>query len=641
MVRKVGIAVLLAVVSLRAHAQSADLSVTLTGPATVFADYDTATPTVSFSITNAGPTTVPDLTVDFSPGLGVNLLPFFTCETVTNHVRCTTSSFPPTTVQGTGAMHLQQPADGTVATMSATVSSATIPDPNRANNTSSVSETVAWKSFITLGFSLPATVPQGGGFGDTISYSNQGPSNATDVKITLSLPQHVFFREAWWDSPFACVTPPVGSPGDIICTAKKVGETDLGSIGFDIGFDPATPVGTTLVFSATLTSSDAVQSPQLQQASVTVIPPAVFMTTLVSPASVEPGDTFANDVTLTNQGPNPAVNTVVTFSLSGARSIASASGPAGWSCSVPIPTRAVCSISSFAPGTATFSFPISLSPAELPGKLTETVTASSPSELNGLHDYATATTWISPEKLPDFSLTVDAPPIVHPGGTATYTIKVTNTSVNTAYNPVLQFITTPLSPIRWSCLNSPVAGVCGLGTVAGGSSRTVIADVPVVADSTSRMTAFAEIVGGPYLHNPQVSVTSIVQPTPADLSLALTATPSALTDGDTVTFTILVTNIGEVSAPNVTIDEPLPPSLAFVSSTGHCTGDSDVQCSLGHLAPGAWSTTTITARAIEPGATSVTATAKMDASDPDESNNSATVPITISAPVVRRRAAHH
>src|SRR5690349_10140354 len=92
-----------------AYAQKADLSVTVTGPATVAANYDTATPTVTFSIANAGPSTVTDATVDFSPGLQVTL-PNFTCATLTDHVRCTTASFPPSTVQGSGSMQLQQPA---------------------------------------------------------------------------------------------------------------------------------------------------------------------------------------------------------------------------------------------------------------------------------------------------------------------------------------------------------------------------------------------------------------------------------------------------------------------------------------------------------------------------------------------------
>jgi uncharacterized repeat protein (TIGR01451 family) len=278
-----------------------------------------------------------------------------------------------------------------------------------------------------------------------------------------------------------------------------------------------------------------------------------------------------------------------------------------------------------------------------PGNVTESVIAMSVSETTGLNDHATATTWISREKIADFNLTLTAPAVVHPSGMVTYTIVVTNTTVNDAY-PLLEFVTTPLSPTTWNCPGGDAFGAaCGLGKMAGGSNRTITVSVPVVADSDSKMTGIALITGGntPYLHDARASVTSLVQPLPPDLSVALSATPTELTVGDTVTFTILVTNAGQVAAPNVTLHEPLAPSLEYVSSTGHCTGGPDVQCSIGRLAPGAWSTTTVTARSVAPGRINVTATAMTDASDPRTSNNSATVPINVSAPVVRRRAARH
>jgi uncharacterized repeat protein (TIGR01451 family) len=179
--------------------------------------------------------------------------------------------------------------------------------------------------------------------------------------------------------------------------------------------------------------------------------------------------------------------------------------------------------------------------------------------------------------------------------------------------------------------------------MAGGSSRTVTATIPVLADSPSNITGTAWITGGntPFLHDARATVISSVQPLAPDLAVALTASSFLLTVGDTVTFTILVTNTGEVPAPNVTVYEPLAPSLAFVSSTGHCTSLPDVRCSVGNLAPGAWSSLTVTARAYTPGTVKVIATAVTDVTDPQASNNSATVPITVTAPVLRRRAARH
>ncbi|HEV8435208.1 MAG TPA: DUF11 domain-containing protein [Thermoanaerobaculia bacterium] len=514
-------------------AQSADLAVGLLGPPTIFANYDTATAIVAISIINFGPATVQDATIDFDPGLVINI-PNFTCATATNHTRCTSSSFPPSEIRATGSMQVQQPANGTVVTISATVTSALTSDPNPANNTSSVSETVVWQSFVDAGFDLAKSMPPGLPFTTDVVLDVKGPSYATDVKITFSLPQHVFLRQASWDKVFTCLTPPIGSPGDVVCTAKKVGPDDPTTIEVSATVDPTTPVGTILSFVATPTCSDAAPPPHPLQTNITVIAPANLEWSIVSPAFVEPGDTFANNVTVTNSGPSAAVNTIVAFtttSSSTPATIGTPSAPAGWTCFVGKDYVAGCSISSFPPGTATFSFPTSVMPDSSPGKLIETGGAFSLSNVNAI-GAATATTWVSPEKLP------------------------------------------------------------------------------------------------------------YVTPFP-DLSVALTANPATLSVGDTVTFTALVTNAGGVAAPNVTINAPLPPFLAFVSATGQCTGDSEIHCLLGTVAPGGWSTTTITARAVAPGTSSVTATAATDGLEPHAGNNSATAPITVSAPAVRRRAARH
>src|SRR5205823_15008434 len=142
------------------------------------------------------------------------------------------------------------------------------------------------------------------------------PSYATDVKITFSIPQHATFQGVSPQSPFTCVGPAIGSPGDVVCTASKVGDfhSDV-FIEIKMNIDAATPVGTALNFAANLSPSDAVQPQQPVQVTTTVVAPAEFNTTLVSPASAEPGDTFANTVTVTNKGPGSAVNTQVTFVL--------------------------------------------------------------------------------------------------------------------------------------------------------------------------------------------------------------------------------------------------------------------------------------------------------------------------------------
>jgi uncharacterized repeat protein (TIGR01451 family) len=624
-------------------AQSADLSVTLSGPPTVVAQNDTAILPVTISITNSGPATAQNVVVDFSPGPLTNVdVPSFNCATFTDHVRCTASQFAPNTVQVTATIFLDQAANGTVVTISATVSSTT-PDPNPVNNTSTVTETVIWKSSTGWDFMLPVdVVPPGAYVGGGVGFDTFGPSYASDVKLTYSIPEHATFNAVHWPAPLSCVTPPVGSAGDVVCTAKQL-FLFTGFVEVDMTIDPTTPLGTKLVFTATLTCSDAPSLDPLQRV-VTVVEPANLVTSLASPASAAPGDTFANTVTVTNTGPAAAIDTQVQFTATRGSSITSASAPPGWSCTVfgapQNHLEAICFIHSFPPGIATFSFPTFVATPG-PAKLTQSVLALSGSELTQQDASATATTWVHPELVPDLDMTMTAPAIVHPGGTVIYKFDVTNTTANVALTPVIKLRITPSTPITWSNCPYGLYGTCELAPVAGGSHLTLYATAPVVVDADSKMTATADILGGLFLHDPHATVTSVVQLVPADLAVALTATPTTLTAGDTVTFTLLVTNTGQVDARNVTVHAPLPPSLALVSATGQCTGGSDVQCFIGALASGAWSTTTITARTVQPGTVSVTATAMTDSFDPQPSNNTATASINVNPALVRRRAARH
>lgn len=96
-----------------------------------------------------------------------------------------------------------------------------------------------------------------------------------------------------------------------------------------------------------------------------------------------------------------------------------------------------------------------------------------------------------------------------------------------------------------------------------------------------------------------------------------TADPSTVSVGNNVTFTIVVTNPGDTPATNVTVSDPLPSSLTFVSASatqGSCSGTSTVNCSLGTLAPSASATITITARADSTGSTSNVATVQVNGS---------------------------
>ena len=77
----------------------------------------------------------------------------------------------------------------------------------------------------------------------------------------------------------------------------------------------------------------------------------------------------------------------------------------------------------------------------------------------------------------------------------------------------------------------------------------------------------------------------------ADMSVTKAGPPSAV-PGNDVVYTLVVHNAGPSSAVDVSVNDPTPPGLTFVSTTGDCT--TAFPCSFGTLLPGENRTITAT-----------------------------------------------
>src|SRR5262249_40124425 len=123
------------------------------------------------------------------------------------------------------------------------------------------------------------------------------------------------------------------------------------------------------------------------------------------------------------------------------------------------------------------------------------------------------------------------------------------------------------------------------------------------------------------------SATSTVAMTPsADVRVSLSG-PVQATAGTSVTYTITVTNAGPSDAASVTLSDPTPTGLTFVSASGACSGG--FPCSLGPIVAGAAAQIITATFAVPAGFTAPdpivnTATASSTTSDPATGNNSAT-----------------
>ena len=111
-----------------------------------------------------------------------------------------------------------------------------------------------------------------------------------------------------------------------------------------------------------------------------------------------------------------------------------------------------------------------------------------------------------------------------------------------------------------------------------------------------------------------------------DLSVSLTPSASSVAQGAAVTYSANVLNGGSTSIPTVTLSDTLPAGLSFASATSGCTAAGQVvTCALGSLAGGASRTVTITATAISVGNVTNRVDVTGSVSDPNTSNNSASV----------------
>lgn len=119
----------------------------------------------------------------------------------------------------------------------------------------------------------------------------------------------------------------------------------------------------------------------------------------------------------------------------------------------------------------------------------------------------------------------------------------------------------------------------------------------------------------------------------ADLGVTKSADETTVTVGQTVTYRVTVRNAGPDTATGVTVADPLPAGLAFLSAeTGSGTYDPGTgEWSVGTLAAGASATLTLRAKATAPGAVTNTATAHATETDLHRADNTDSVTVCVKA----------
>ena len=126
-----------------------------------------------------------------------------------------------------------------------------------------------------------------------------------------------------------------------------------------------------------------------------------------------------------------------------------------------------------------------------------------------------------------------------------------------------------------------------------------------------------------------------------DLKITKTASAGSVKVGESVTYTIVTSNLGPVAATDVTVVDQLPKGANLVSATstaGNCaSAGNKVTCKLGNIAVGTPTddssvTTIIKVILSRAGTVTNTATVSADEKDSIKTNNQASVKTTVIAP---------
>jgi uncharacterized repeat protein (TIGR01451 family) len=229
------------------------------------------------------------------------------------------------------------------------------------------------------------------------------------------------------------------------------------------------------------------------------------------------------------------------------------------------------------------------------------------------------------------------------GSQFTYTIGVTNerTGSEDAFTDpvtVTDNIPAGMTVVSTSVSNgscAPVSGgvlTCTLNPdINPGSTRTITVTIIPLQVGTFENLACIDV-----FERRTCAIESTTVVGAADLSITKTGAPVPAQVNSDLTYTIVVTNHGPASVPNVQMDDSIPAGVDFVSSsvsagTAACAlvTATNFHCNLGTMAPTAVITVTVVVKPTVAGALSNTATVANDGSpaapiDFDLTNNSAT-----------------
>jgi uncharacterized repeat protein (TIGR01451 family) len=187
-----------------------------------------------------------------------------------------------------------------------------------------------------------STVQSGRPMSFTKVVTNNGPSPAANVVLSDTVPEHTTFQTMTSPAGWACTTPGTGGTGALSCSVPTLAAGASATFTTTFLNLPASPVGTVISNTASVTSAtpDWNAANNAASASVTIQPTAqadLGVLNITSSTAVNPGQNVLYSLQVQNSGPAPASDVVLNAAVPANTTFLSLQvvSPVTWACTTP------------------------------------------------------------------------------------------------------------------------------------------------------------------------------------------------------------------------------------------------------------------------------------------------------------------
>ncbi len=356
------------------------------------------------------------------------------------------------------------------------------------------------------------------------------------------------------------------------------------------------------------------------------------ITKSVNDISPTPGDNITYTVIITNNGPDRANSVIINDDLPTGLTYISSSVTKG---NNYIAATGIWDVGNINAGTTeTLTILASVNTGTLGQTMANTAEAQSEKTPDGITNNNSSTTYIYVLEA-DLSITKTAD-VTNPfaGDLVTYTLNYTNSSI---YDAPFVVITDQLPggltyvSDTSGGLYDPITGELNIATFPGSTSGSFDIVARVNTNTGGLSISNSTTIYSPAFDPNSTNNTSTadIQIKGADLDITQTVNNVNPSEGDTVIYTITLTNLGPDVATGVIVNDLVPNNLEFINYTPSI-GTYNLtthEWEVGNLTVGQVVTLTITATLVRPGTFINIAIASANESDGDITNNIASVTV--------------